>query len=108
MLVALAAVSLGLLVYNYLAMWNMGSTVCLLIVVLIIAGVTLAEGRGDEREVYHRLLASRTGFVIGLVLLSAGLIDEVLEHRLDPWLVYALAGMVLGKTIGLAWGRVKH
>jgi hypothetical protein len=103
------AISVGLLIYNYFSMWDMMSTVILLVLVLILVGFTLAEGKGDEREIYHRLLASRAGFLVGLLILSLGILDEVIiNHQPAIWLIYGLAGMVLGKVVGLIWGRVKH
>lgn len=108
-LLAVALLTLGLLTYNWFSMWDMMSTVVLLVVVVIVAGVTLAEGHGDEREVYHRLLASRAGFVAGLVILSLGtLVEVVVRHEPATWLVYALSGMTLGKVIGLIYSRLKH
>ena len=103
------AVSLALLVYNLLSMWDMMSTVVLLVLSLVVIGLTLAEGKGDEREVYNRLFASRVGFMVGLVILSYATIVEVIgKHQSAPWLIYALSGMTLGKIIGLIYGRLKH
>ncbi len=102
-------VSLGLLVYNYLSMWDMASTVVLLVVVLALFGFTLAEGRGDEREVYHRLVASRVGFLVGLAVLTVGTAVRVLVwHEDATWLIYALASMSLAKIFGLIYGRLKY
>ena len=104
-----AIVTFSLLVYNYFSMWDMMSTVLLLIVVLVLGGFTLAEGQGDEREVYHRLLASRIGFLIGLGVLSLAAVYEIIiNHRSATWLIYALTAMTGGKIIGLIWGRLKH
>lgn len=101
--------SLGLLAYNYFSMWDMMSTVVLLVLVLVIVGLTLQEGTGDEREAHLKLLASRIGFMVGLVILSwATVVEVVVNHQSAPWLVYALAGMTLGKIIGLIYGRLKH
>ncbi len=104
-----AILSAGLLAYNYFSMWDMMSTVVLLVLVLVLVGFTAAEGKGDEREVFLRLLASRFGFLVGLLVLTVGVVIEVIiYHQPAVWLIYALAGMVLGKIIGLIWGRLKH
>ncbi|MBI5645113.1 hypothetical protein HY970_03375 [Candidatus Kaiserbacteria bacterium] len=59
----------------------------------------LAEKAGDERDHEHRGFAGRVAFLLGGAILLAGIIVQTLAHDLDPWLVAALTGMVVGKTL---------
>jgi len=59
----------------------------------------LMEQAGDERENEHRHAAGRTAFLAGGAVLIFGIIVQTLSHALDPWLVWALLGMVLAKSI---------
>jgi hypothetical protein len=62
----------------------------------------------DEREGMHRLLAGRFAFLVGAGILAIGIIIESVNHMLDPWLVYALIGMMLSKIAGLIYGKTKN
>lgn len=78
------------------------------VVAMIVFALTFKEAGGDEREVHHRLLASRFAFRLGLTVLSIGVVYQTLTHQLDAWLVGTLAAMTIGKIIGLTYGRYKH
>lgn len=75
---------------------------------MIVFALTFREIGGDEREVHHRLLASRFAFRLGLTVLSVGVLYQTFTHQLDPWLAGTLAAMTIGKIIGLTYGRIKH
>ncbi len=70
--------------------------------VVVIAGVftalVLSEGGGDERDEAHRAFAGRAAFFVGTLILLLGIIIQTLQHALDPWLVYVLVGMTIGKV----------
>lgn len=70
--------------------------------VVICAGIfavfVLSEGRGDERDDANRAFAGRVAFFIGAVVPIVAILVQTLSHALDPWLVYALVGMVAGKV----------
>ncbi|MBS3903206.1 MAG: hypothetical protein KGZ30_02390 [Anaplasmataceae bacterium] len=57
------------------------------------------ENAHDEREDKHRLIAGRIGFLAGSSILVIAIIIQTLAHNLDYWLVFALGGMALGKTL---------
>ena len=59
----------------------------------------LMEQIGDERENEHRHTAGRAAFLAGGAILITGIIMQTLQHALDPWLVWALLGMVVAKSI---------
>ena len=65
------------------------------------------EKRGDEREEFHRLFADRLAFLAGSGVLIIGVVIQELNHTLDRWLVTALVVMILGKVIGLIYGKKK-
>ena len=75
---------------------------------LIVLAFALAEGRGDERAVLHRYLASRAAFLLGLAVLALGTLWQTYTHSLDPWLLGALIAVTLGKIVGLLYGRYIH
>ena len=58
----------------------------------------LMERAGDERENEHRHTAGRAAFLVGGAILIVGIIAQTLAHSLDPWLVWALVGMVVAKS----------
>jgi heme O synthase-like polyprenyltransferase len=57
------------------------------------------EKAEDEREELHRFLASRLAYFVGAGILMVGVLIESLMHDLDPWLVAALIGMLIAKTL---------
>ena len=58
----------------------------------------LMERAGDERENEHRHAAGRFAFLVGGAILIVGIIVQTFAHTLDPWLVWALVGMVIAKS----------
>ncbi|RJR14007.1 hypothetical protein C4585_00855 [Candidatus Parcubacteria bacterium] len=59
----------------------------------------LMEQPGDEREDQHRHSAGRAAFLVGGAILIIGIIVQTFAHALDPWLVWALLGMVVAKSV---------
>ncbi|PIT91236.1 hypothetical protein COU17_01250 [Candidatus Kaiserbacteria bacterium CG10_big_fil_rev_8_21_14_0_10_49_17] len=67
------------------------------------------EKAHDEREAMHKMLAGRIGYLIGSGSLLIGFVVQVLSGgHVDPWLVFGLAGLVVGKLIALAYVKAKH
>ena len=66
------------------------------------------ENPKDEREGLHRYIAARAAFLLGAAVLVIGIFLQSLSHNLDPWLVVALATMILGKMTGLLFGKMKY
>ncbi|OGK28013.1 hypothetical protein A3C28_02790 [Candidatus Roizmanbacteria bacterium RIFCSPHIGHO2_02_FULL_39_9] len=75
---------------------------------IIFVGFFWKEKVADERESLHRYIAGRIAYFTGVTLLTVGIIIQSLQHSLDKWLVISLTGMVIGKIIGLFYGRFKH
>lgn len=84
--------------------------ITLALVLLICVGLfgvfIFKERVRDEREQLHRLLAGRYAFLVTAAILVSGLIMQTLfTHRVDPWLAFALGGMVIAKIIGRIWAE---
>lgn len=74
----------------------------ILVAFVIFSGAFLAlimrEIGGDEREAIHRTYAGRAAFTVGTVILLMGIITQAHGGNVDPWLIYALCGMILAKV----------
>jgi len=78
----------------------------ILVVVFAIFSVFIwREGKGDEREMMHRMLAGRFAFLAGMAVLIIAIVIQSLEHQLDHWLVITLGVMVIAKIVGLLYGQ---
>ena len=80
----------------------------LVVVFVIFAGLMWREKPLDERDEMHRMHAGRIGYLLGTITLLGGVIAQSLSGHVDPWLVLALGGMVLGKLLGLYVSRMRH
>ena len=67
--------------------------------ILVWAGFVMYENSEDEREVVHKMHAGRIAYLSGLGILTAALIVEGLDHKIDPWILLALGVMVVSKLI---------
>lgn len=86
------------------------SIVMMLIVGLIVlfgvfAAIIWKEKPRDEREALLSQKAGRNAFLTGATVLIVGIAYEEYHHSLDPWLIYALVAMILGKLLGLWYGQ---
>jgi predicted MFS family arabinose efflux permease len=75
----------------------------LLIGIVVVFGIFSAviwkERPKDEREVILSQKAGRMAFLIGTGVLVVGISLQEYYHMEDPWLIYALIAMVLGKIV---------
>lgn len=109
-ILSLAIIILSLLLLNPLHLWmpsgsDMGIVVALLISFATFAIFIFREKPSDERELAHRNTSGRVAFLAGAGVLVVGIALEGLQHSVDPWLVYSLVAMVIGKAIGLYWSK---
>jgi len=72
------------------------------VVCAVFLGLAWQEQARDEREDRNRMFAARWAFFGGVVILSIGLIIQGFQHRIDPWLVFALMAMMITKVFGRA------
>lgn len=74
----------------------------------VFLGFVWGEKAEDEREHFISLIAGRIAFLIGAGILVIGVvIQALLKNTPDPWLMSALAGMVVAKIAGLVYGKIK-
>ena len=83
----------------------------LLVMLIVLFGVFAAliwrEKTHDEREVLLSQKAGRVAFLVGTTVLIIGIVYQELSHSLDPWLIYSLVFIILGKIIGY-WYIKQH
>lgn len=72
------------------------------------AGVVFREQARDERESDHLYRASRWGYLVGVVMLSAVIVVQDVLNQLDPWMLIVLGTMVVTKLIVLRWSQWRH
>jgi len=53
----------------------------------------------DERERLHRAVSFEWAMLAGAVVLAAGAIIQIINHELDPWLVYAAVAMAGARLV---------
>jgi peptidoglycan/LPS O-acetylase OafA/YrhL len=109
-LVALVLVVSAVLLVNPFELWMpdmMYMTVLAVVVAAfgVIAAFMVKERAGDERDESHRSFAGRAAFLVGSGILVIGIVAQTFSHTLDPWLVAALAGMVLAKVAVRRWSE---
>lgn len=79
----------------------------LILLVLLIVSLYRERAR-DEREGLHLMLASRIGYLFGASALVIGVITQAFSHNVDPWLVIALAGLLLGKLAAALYAQMER
>ncbi len=60
----------------------------------------------DEREELHIHMAGRIGYIAGISVLVLAITVESITSHPDPWLIIVLGAMVLGKIVGLLYGKM--
>lgn len=80
----------------------------LLIVVAVFVAIVWREHASDEREVVHLATAGRIAFLVGVAVVTTGVVAQSFVHAVDPWLVGALVAMVLAKIGARAWSEMKN
>ena len=80
----------------------------LIIAFSIFASFMWRENARDEREGLHTMMAGRIAFLAGTASLVIGIIIQSFRHELDVWLVLTLGILILAKSIGLIYIRMRH
>jgi len=75
---------------------------------LAFIGLVWREQASDERDEVHMQKAGRFSFLVGAVILVVGIVQQALNHEIDPWLVYALSGMVLTKLASRIFNSLQN
>lgn len=89
-------------------MFMSGILLCFILVFILFAAFVWKERVNDEREEHHRLIAGRTGFLVGATVLVVGIIYQSLNHSLDTWLLIALGLMIVAKLLALLYSQNKN
>ncbi len=79
-----------------------------IVLFFVFAGLIWKESVHDERESLHRSEAGRWSFFVGLTMLAVGIVVESFSHSIDPWLVYALIGMIGSKLVSRMYHQRKN
>lgn len=98
--VILLGISLILFNPTHLLMPDSVSTLLMLALIvtfLLFLGIIWRENAKDERESQHIHKSGRIAYFIGTTIVVIGIIVQATKHNIDPWLLLALAGMVITK-----------
>ena len=79
-------------------------------VVLIIAFVSTSillwqERARDERELMHRMMADRIGFLVGAGALVVVIVVQSIRHTTEPFVSVVLFLMLAAKIVGHLWSH---
>jgi uncharacterized RDD family membrane protein YckC len=101
-LTALLLVVFLVLVTDPFMIWMppfVGMLVLLTLAVLLCVwgGFVVSERASDERELSHRMYASRAAYLSGMGVLTVALIVQGLSHHVDLFVALALGTMVVVK-----------
>lgn len=112
--VAVVLILLILLFLNPLGLWMPDTLVYMLIAGVVVlfalfAGFVWKERARDEREQLHKMIAGRLAYLAGMGVLVLGVAVQgfTLPH-VDPWLLFALSAMILGKIFGFFYSRSRY
>ncbi len=106
--VALLLIVLLLFILNPFHFWMPPMLATMILVAVLVlfafyASFVLSERAFDEREAVHRLQAGRSAYLLGSVVLMAGIIIQAFQHHLDGWLIGALVVMLVSKIVTRAY-----
>lgn len=79
----------------------------LIVAFLTFAAYILREKSVDERESIHILTAGRISYLVGVTVLTIGVIIQTLDHKIDAWLVIALCAMVFSKLLSRIYSHYR-
>ena len=75
----------------------------------LFAGFVWKEKVRDEREQLHKMIAGRLAYLAGVGVLVLGIaVQGFTMAHVDPWLLFALLAMILGKIFGFFYSRSHH
>lgn len=75
---------------------------------IIFAGLLWRETPGDEREQFHKIIASRFAYFAVITTLIAGVVFQSFKGEVDPFLIIGICIALLAKILGLIYGHIKH
>ncbi len=78
-------------------MAHMAVLAALLVGFALFAVFVVREQARDEREEFVRMQSGRVGYLAGALVLVLGIALKGISGAVDPWLIYALLALLLGK-----------
>jgi len=87
---------------------QMGVLALVVAVFGLYAGLIFRQRARDERESLHIHRASRGGYLAGVGLLVVAIVAQSFMGRVDRWLFYILAGMVIVRLAIMVWARIRN
>lgn len=80
-----------------------------LVVVLFVflAAFFWRETPGDEREQLHKFITSRFAYFAGSLTLIVAIVYQSWHHAIDSWIIVTLCVMLLAKTLGSLYTKMK-
>lgn len=81
---------------------SMPTNILLLFITVLLcvwSGFIIYEKTEDEREMQHRMYAGRVAYFSGILILTIALLVQGLTESVDPWIAFALLGMVISKVL---------
>jgi len=77
----------------------------LFVLVTLFTGFVWREQANDEREELHRFISARFAYLVGVAILTVGILLQSITRVPDVWLVATLAAMILAKLAGHFYSR---
>lgn len=75
---------------------------------IFLIGLLWNERSRDERDAQHIALSGRISFLVGLCIISFGIIEGIIDGEVNKYLVYALTAMILTKTLTRIYTDIKQ
>ena len=91
--------------------WFMPTALQMVLLAVLVSGMAIYVGlifrekARDERESSHLYRASRAGYLVGVLALSALVVVQDLRHQLDPMVLLVLAAMIITKLAVLKFNQ---
>lgn len=102
LLLGLAAITVLAIAPKTIVMPNTLQMSLLAAVLILLAGFMVLmwrEDPADERELQNQVIASRSAYLIGSLVLIVGLVIQSLDHAIDPVVPIALLAMIATKLV---------
>ncbi len=93
-------------IFEMTEMFMISCTVIAVVLFIIFALMVLNERGLDEREQQHTAFAGRISYIVGSSVLLIGIVNQLMHHIIDVWLVSAFIAMLVSKVFALYYSRL--
>ncbi|MBI5356226.1 hypothetical protein HZB78_01275 [Candidatus Collierbacteria bacterium] len=80
----------------------------LVVLFIVFTGFLWKETPGDEREQFHKFIASRFAYFAVITTLIFGVVFQGFKGEVDPFLIIGICIALLAKILGLIYGHIKY